>query len=618
MRKKEFDRQISRRTFLKSTGAALGAAGLMAMGLGCSAPADETTADAPETTKAPETTAAPEPVVDNPVIPVNASAEYEVINTDIIVVGAGNNALSAAIYASSAGKNVTVIDKGPFRHAGVSGMSWDAFGPYYLPEMYEGVLAGLGPQNCNEKNYREALYNDPEPNKYVYMINHGQSLPDRLPDGKVRPYGMDIMCMGQFYRREMDDLYEKGNVNVVDQTMVTDILVNDGKCLGVVGLHIPTGKLRVFRSEATILCTGGCTWMYGWLTVSAATISTPDNTADADMAAYRHGAGIGDSEYAQYDVLGIYPEGLGYGFGSNICADAQEAHAMVDINGDPVFAPDDPNVGDRTYFNQQLAKVIALEGRGTPNGGVYVSIGDQAIRYANERNLPVMNKFGVDPRKERIEVSPEMYEHSGHPIIDSTMMTEIEGLFHGRGSGTNGSIGGAQAFSNRYFGAYAGRCAVDYANKKAPHDELDWAPVLAEYDRLQELLNRKVEGGIRPHVIRHAIQKACFNSLGIYRTTANMEAALAELQRIRKEDMPRQIVTSDSPVWNREWKEAIENVNMLDLAEMSVRASLMREETRGMYLRAEFPELDNENWACTLVCYNKDGEMEFVKKTEWE
>ena len=39
-----------------------------------------------------------------------------------------------------------------------------------------------------------------------------------------------------------------------------------------------------------------------------------------------------------------------------------------------------------------------------------------------------------------------------------------------------------------------------------------------------------------------------------------------------------------------EWKEAIENYNLLTIAELSVLASLTREESRGSYLRPEFPE----------------------------
>lgn len=607
MRKNEFDIQLSRRAFLRGSSAAT--LGLVAAGLaGCSAPASS----AATSSQAAASTSAP---LNEEKVSAPAAPAYEVFNTDILVIGAGNNALSAATSALSAGKNVTVVDKGPFRHGGTSGMSWDAFSPYYSPEMYDSRLQTLKPLNVNIEAHKSALESDPNPNKFVYMVNHGQSLPDRNPDGTIKPYYMDNVCMGQFFRREMDDLHEKGNATVIDQTMITDLLINNGRCLGAIGLHIPTGTLRVFRSDATIICNGGCTWLYGWLTVSAATIGTPDNTADVDMAAFRHGIGIVDAEYAQYDVLGIYPEGLGYGFGASVCADAQEAHAMVDVNGDPVFEPDDPNVGDRIYFNQKLAKVIQMEGRGTPNGGVYVEIGDTEVRFANNRNLALLEKFGVYPRKEKIEISPEMYEHGGSPVTDAKMMTSIEGLFCGRSS--TGATGGVDVCTNRITGAYAGTCAVEYANSAPDADELDWAPILEEYDRLYGLLSRTVKDGIRPHTIRHEIQSLCKDALGIYRTTEAMEKALSELQRIREEDMPRMVVTSSSPTWNREWKEAIENYNMLDLAEISVRASLMREETRGMYLRAEFPEQDDENWACALVCYKNGDSMTFEKETAW-
>lgn len=608
MQKNEFDLQLSRRAFLKGSGIA--ALGLMTAGLvGCSTMEEPPSATPTATVGGAESEGAGASGASS------TAPIYEVINTDVLVIGAGNNALSAANSIISAGKNVTVVDKAPFRHGGTSGMSWDAFSPYYLPEMYDARMEGLKSLNVNMAAHRAALDNDANPHKFVYMVNHGHSLPDRNSDGTIKPYYMDNICMGQFFRREMDDLHEKGSVTVIDQTMITDLLVNDGRCLGAIGLHIPTGTLRVFRADATVMCNGGCTWLYGWLTVSAATIGTPDNTADVDMAAFRHGVGIVDAEFAQYDVLGIYPEGLGYGFGASVCADAQEAHAMVDAKGDPVFESDDPNVGDRIYFNQQLAKVIQTEGRGTKNGGVYVEIGDTEVRFANNRNLALLEKFGVYPRKEKIEISPEMYEHGGSPVTNDRMMTSLEGLFCGRSS--NGATGGSDVCTNRITGAYAGKCAAEYANTVENKTELDWSPVLEEYDRLFGLLNRKVENGLRPHVIRHKIQSACKEALGIYRTTEAMERALSELERIRREDMPVMTVTDSSCVWNREWKEAIENYNMLDLAEISVRASLMREETRGMYLRAEYPEKDDENWSCALVCYQKDGEMTFEKETEW-
>jgi succinate dehydrogenase / fumarate reductase flavoprotein subunit len=82
------------------------------------------------------------------------------------------------------------------------------------------------------------------------------------------------------------------------------------------------------------------------------------------------------------------------------------------------------------------------------------------------------------------------------------------------------------------------------------------------------------------------------------------------------------IVSNQSKTYNTEWKEAIENYNLLDLAELAVQATLMREESRGTYLRPDFPQKDDANWKCMLVGRLKDGKIFFEKKampevTQW-
>lgn len=545
---------------------------------------------------------------------VNYSGEepkFEIINTDLLVVGAGLNAMAAAAQARLEGKHVTIVDKGAYRHGGTSGLSWDAFTDGTnkpKPEEKAGLI-------LNGNAWRKALAFDPYLHKTVYMINHGQSVADRNDDGTLAWYAAPGTTQSLFFRREMDDAFQKRSTTVYDRTMITDLIISDGRCLGAVGIHLPTGNFRIFRAPATILATGGCTWIYGWFSVSAYSIGTADNTADADMAAYRHGAGIGDSEYAQYDVVSSYPPGLACGFGSGVCADAQEAHAIFDKNGELVFDPADKKVTDRVYFNQRMGTVIVGEGRGTQKGGVIINIGNSHIRYSNERNIDLLKKFGIDVRRESIEAVPEMYEHGGAPVIDENMMTEFKGLFHARGAGTTGEIGGSQIVFNEIYGIYTGHCAVDYLKNAPEVKDIDWSSVITEYDRLQEIRKRKTDNGIRPHVIRKRIQAASLKALGVYRTTALTQEAIAEFERIRTEDLPRMVITNDSPTFNKEWREAIETYNMLDLAEMSARASLMREETRGMYIRAEYPQKDDANWACMLVCRNKSGTMAFEKVT---
>ncbi len=66
--------------------------------------------------------------------------------------------------------------------------------------------------------------------------------------------------------------------------MITDLIIEDGRCLGAVGLHLPTGEYRVYRAKVTLSATGGCTQFYGWNSTSATTNNVLDNTADVEMA----------------------------------------------------------------------------------------------------------------------------------------------------------------------------------------------------------------------------------------------------------------------------------------------------------------------------------------------
>jgi succinate dehydrogenase/fumarate reductase flavoprotein subunit len=44
-------------------------------------------------------------------------------------------------------------------------------------------------------------------------------------------------------------------------------------------------------------------------------------------------------------------------------------------------------------------------------------------------------------------------------------------------------------------------------------------------------------------------------------------------------------------------------------AEMFHRASLERKESRGWFVREDYPEMDNKNWLKWITIRDKDGEM---------
>ncbi|HPS41079.1 MAG TPA: FAD-binding protein [Anaerolineaceae bacterium] len=608
MKKEDQKKAISRRDFLRGT--ATGAASIAAATMlgGCAKK---------------EIPVAPVVPVDNTNnVGAKVTPQYEVINTDVLIIGSGFGGTAAAYQALADGKKVTIIDKGPFRHSGGWGYNWDVISTW-VPDktMYskESYLSRV----VNQELYYKATSSEPIEDMGATWLDRGQFFPTRNEDGSVAWY-IDYPFIrgaeGVFPRHTSDHLAKSPLVTVIDRTMITDLFINNGRCIGAMGIYLPTGDFRVFRAPVTVVCTGPATWWYGWNTVSANTFQTPDNTGDVEMAALRHGAGIGDSEYASYDFATTYPQGLAYGWGTILNPDANEYFAFSDKDGKQIITEESGLdlqrvTYDRTYFNTELAKLM-LAGAMTKEGGLLANLSGVHLRRAMTHNLSVFEKFGIDPKTELLPIHDEIYERNGAPVIDDNMMSEdITGVFFARGAGVSGTGGGPGVNQNTRFGAYAMRTALEFLNSAPAVKEIDWSPVETEFARIHELRTRQATKGLRPHVVRHNIQKACGECMGILRETKKLEAAAKELARIRKEELPNMIVTNPTLTFNNEWKEAIENYNLLASAELAVNSTLTREESRGTYLRPEFPNQDDENWKCMLVGKLENGEIVFSKKT---
>lgn len=576
------DTAVSRRDLLK--GAAIGTA---------AAAAANVTFVKPEDAKATE--------VDG--------ARFEVYTADVIFVGGGASAAWTSQHLLAAGRQIMVVDKAPFRHSGTSGMSWESQFVWVKPASL--LRTGMGDPNIWQAAY-DCLGGD-EYNPLVDLVNHGETIPSRLEDGSIIPNRGVYGSVGTFYRRDAEDMYMKSGVSVMDEVMVTDILVNEGRCLGVIGLHLPTGTLRVIRSNAVVLCCNSSMPWRGRHTVGHFGVSSADNTGDAQMALFRHGMGIAGSEFGNYDVFTTEPIDLAHCMGASICVDSTALNLIYDANHERLFADDAPQ--SNTVECETIVKAIYEEGRGTENNRVYCHFAENVNHtFYITHNINLLKQYGVDPVEGYVEIYPEMYEHQGNPMVNEQMMTEWTGLFAPRGA--NGMGCRWISIENKLFSNYTGKCMADWfeTDEAICTTEVDWSQVVAEYNRLNALRTVDTEEGIRPCEIRKRIQDAGGRGFDYYRPTAWMEEAVAELQRIRTEDMPKQALTSDSTTYNMEWKLAIENVNLLDAAEMSIRASLLREESRECY-RPEFPVEDNENWLCHLICHlDENGEMVFEKQ----
>ncbi|MFT7002857.1 MAG: succinate dehydrogenase/fumarate reductase flavoprotein subunit, partial [Sulfurimonas sp.] len=64
-----------------------------------------------------------------------------------------------------------------------------------------------------------------------------------------------------------------------------------------------------------------------------------------------------------------------------------------------------------------------------------------------------------------------------------------------------------------------------------------------------------------------------------------------------------------------ELRLAHETINMVISAEMKLKASLMRKESRCRHYRLDYPKMDNENWQAWINIYkDEDAKMAFEKQ----
>jgi succinate dehydrogenase/fumarate reductase flavoprotein subunit len=154
----------------------------------------------------------------------------------------------------------------------------------------------------------------------------------------------------------------------------------------------------------------------------------------------------------------------------------------------------------------------------------------------------------------------------------------------------------------------------DVAGKEAAQavKEMDWLEVDAgqlrkEQAKIDALWNRS--SGIRGAEITRRVKDTMYGTCSLVKETAEMQQGLAAMQELRSEDVSRLCVSTSSRIFNKGFMEALEAENMAELSEMVIRASLMREESRGSHYRPDFPERDDAKWVKNIVIKQEDQKM---------
>jgi len=545
----------------------------------------------------------------------------ELHETDVLVVGGGGAGLRAAIEASNAGVSVAIALKGRLGSSGSTHMAMGAMagvgpwhevndsidvhfmdtvkgGAYLNEQKLVRILVEEAPQRIVELERFGAFWERTEDGKrYLLRIDGGHSH-HRSPYLEDRPGHEMLKAMkGEALRRD--------NMNIFENTMITKLLTANDAVVGATAINMNSGLFTIFKSKATVVATGGAGQLYP-------TTSQPiRNTGDGFALAFQAGAKLIDMEFVQFYPLGlVYPEAL-----RGVLVGALYYSHLLNAKRERLMERYDPKrleLSTRDIISRAVYKEIQ-EGRGTDRGAVYCDMTYNPQGFI-KRQLPLVytlcTKLGINPEEKMLEVAPTCHYFMGGIKVNEKWETNVSGLF--AAGEVVGGVHGANRLSQNSLadilvsGARAGKYAAAYAMKKERATPIDEKQVKAEYERVYGLLGAK--GDVKPFDVKMRIKKLMWDNAGLIRNGETLKLALKKIDDV-KETLTNVSVPLTTMRYNMDWIDTLEAHNLVCVAEMIIKAALMREETRGAHFREEFPEKDDENWLRHIAVGVEDEEM---------
>ena len=551
--------------------------------------------------------------------------DYKTIMCDVLVVGAGGAGCRAAIEASKHNLDVIMLSKellGKAHTAMAEGgynVSLGNVDPDDNPETHfkDTIVGG---NYLNNQKLAEILVNDAP--QRIFDLEDMGAVFDRTPEGKIaqRPFGK------QSWRRTayasdrtgseiMVTLVEgvrKSSVRVFDEVFSTKLLVTDGKISGVCAVDLKYGDYLVFRAKSVVMATGGAGRIF------SVTSNAQLDVGDGYGMAYEAGCEMIDMEMIQFHPTGMVKPESARG---RLVTEAVRGEGGILLNskGERFMNRYYPEVMELAGRDQVARSIMTevKEGRGSPDGGVYLSIAHlprSIIEFRLESMIEQFEDAGVDIREEPMQVSPTAHHFMGGIRINEDASTNIEGLY-AAGECTGGVHGGNRLGGNaladtQVFGAISGENAAEYA-KSITHLGVNRDEINEEFTRLELMLKRKE--GVPPADARHELTELMWSKVQIFRKEDEMQYAVKELRRIQKEVVP--MIKVDVPVkrFNPGWHQAIEFAHMVTTARMVAEAAVMRKGSRGAHFRVDADSKD-KGYYNIVIHKGKDGKMELRKE----
>jgi len=546
----------------------------------------------------------------------------EILSHDILIIGGGLAGLRAAIEAKKVGRDVAILSKvHPLRSHSVAAQGGinAALGnaPAPMKDTWENhafdTIKGsdyLADQDAVEVMCQEGI-------ERVIEMEHWGTLFSRTEDGKIaqRPFGgagfpRTCYAADRTGHNLLHALYEQVTgfqIPVYEEWYALSLMIEDGKCIGILALHFFEGRIISIQAKAVILATGGYGRIY--LRSTNAVI----NTGSGCFLAYHAGVPLEDMEFVQFHPTSLY--------GTNILITEGargEGGYLINVKGERFmerYAPHLMELGPRDIVARAIQTEIN-EGRGFEGEFVHLDLRHLGRDKILDR-LPGIRQIaldfaGLDPILKPIPIQPAQHYSMGGIPTNVDGETPLPGLFaagecacisvHGANR-----LGGNSLLETVVFGARVGRKAAQKAEaeKERPKQPCFQEGVRAFQSQLKEIFERKE--GPPCFQLRDEMKSLMTYQVGIFRKESDLQMAKEKIKELKRR-LHHVGMKQKGLAFNYEFIQYWELEGMLHLAEVIVEGALAREESRGSHFRIDYPHRDDEHWLChTLASKTPEG-----------
>ncbi|AFM25908.1 FAD-dependent oxidoreductase [Desulfomonile tiedjei] len=379
-------------------------------------------------------------------------------------------------------------------------------------------------------------------------------------------------------------------VNALEGIRVLDLIVQDGEVWGVKGIR--KGEEIVILAKAVILGNGGAGALFPH------NINHPSLRGDGYAMAYRAGATLTNLEFIQIGPGVVYPHmtfiihshmwnllprlrnGQGKEFLSDYLPEGVTREEVISLKS--MSFPFSVRTNAR-YLDIAMSKEI-MSGRGTEHGGILFDVNH--VPEAELKNkAPITFKAfldkGVNLCTDKVEIAPLVQSFNGGIRIDEHAFTGVPGLFAvGEASGgVHGADrpGGNNLADSQVFGFRGGQAAATLALNR---------PLKMDVKHVPEMASSEVEPqDLAP--IREAIDQALM--------------VVRHADRLKKLEQ----LIDDYRANLKQLNLKIDN--FLTTTEAIMKSAMLREESRGIHYREDFPENRPDLNKPSLIRKGSDG-----------